>query len=250
MNNKKRIIPLQGVLNARDLGGLPLKNNKKVKKNTIIRSGRISNPTESDKITLVNLWNVTRIIDIRNNQEIKEYPDVKLEGTVYQQVSILPGEKEGISREDYGMDKVEIAIVRAKKFLKGNGAKDLLESMYSQMATDEYCIKKMKEFFNIILNHEEGAFLWHCTSGKDRTGITAALLLHVLGADMETIKSDYLYTNIQNKNYRENLLEMMREKGASEEEVNEICILESVDWGYVNSFIKTIEKNMEVLMIF
>lgn len=48
----------------------------------------------------------------------------------------------------------------------------------------------------MIANAEgEGATLFHCTAGKDRTGFGAFLLLHVLAVAPTTIKEDYLATN-------------------------------------------------------
>ena len=90
--------------------------------------------------------------------------------------------------------------------------------------------------------HREGSLLWHCTSGKDRTGVTGALLLYALGADMETIKADYLYTNEQNFQYRERLLEEMRKRGAEEDVVEQMQVLESVNWSYIESFFDVIRK--------
>ena len=46
-----------------------------------------------------------------------------------------------------------------------------------------------------MVNHKKGAILWHCSGGKDRTGIVAALLLSALNVDRETILNDYELTN-------------------------------------------------------
>lgn len=242
MDNKQRIIPLQGVLNARELGGIPLANGRKVKHGKIIRTGRLSNLTAEDRKLLTDKWHVTRIVDLRNNGEVGEYPDMALEGAVYQQIAIIPGEKEGISREDHGMSMIDRAIMRAEGFARGDGAQALLEGMYAQMAADEYCLDRIRDFFDMMLDHEDGAFIWHCTSGKDRTGVTGALMLYALGADLEAIKEDYLYTNQQNSVYRENLLGMMRDKGAGEDLIHEIRVLESVDWRYIESFMDGLVK--------
>ena len=163
---------------------------------------------------------------------------MNLEGAVYQQIAIIPGEKEGISREDHGMTMVDRAIMRAEGFARGNGAQSLLEGMYAQMAADEYCLDRIKDFFDMMLEHGDGSFIWHCTSGKDRTGVTGALMLYALGADLDVIREDYLYTNEQNAFYRENLLGMMKEKGAGDDLVHEIRVLESVDWRYIESFLE------------
>ncbi|MBQ3587043.1 MAG: tyrosine-protein phosphatase [Oscillospiraceae bacterium] len=242
MNNSERIIPLQGVLNARELGGIALKNGRRVKHGKIIRTGRLSGLTAEDVHTLHDVWHVTRIVDLRNNRETAEYPDMDIDGVVYQQIAIIPGEKEGISREDHGMDPIDRAIIRAENLAKGGGAKGLLEGMYAQMAADEYCLDRIKDFFDMMLDHDDGAFIWHCTSGKDRTGVTGALMLYALGADLDTIKEDYLYTNEQNALYRRSVLDRMRAKNASDIRVEEIRVLESVDWAYISSFLSEIER--------
>lgn len=243
MNHKNRTIELEGALNVRELGGLSLRNGRKIKSGKLIRSGRLSELTEQDKEILRNQWNVTTIVDLRNQQEIFEHPDVKIDGAVLQNICLLAGEKKGISREDYGMSISVFAINRAKSLMEDGGSRKLLEGMYGQMANNEDCIERIREFFELLLMQDKGSLIWHCTSGKDRTGVLGVLLLWVLGADLETMKEDYLYTNEQNTSYRENLLERMRRRGAEQEVVEEMRILESVDWVYIESFLKTLEEN-------
>lgn len=50
------------------------------------------------------------------------------------------------------------------------------------------------EFFHHLLDSAEPT-VFHCTAGKDRTGLAAALMLHALGATREQILDDYLLTN-------------------------------------------------------
>ena len=238
----KRVIELAGALNVRELGGLRVSNGRKIKSGKLIRSGRLSNLTEEDIKILNSKWNVTTIVDLRNNQEISEHPDVEIEGATLKKISIIQGEKAGISREDFGMDIIDWAIMRAKDLKEAGGSGEFLEKMYGQMAEENRCQKKIRDFFESLMEHQEGSFLWHCTSGKDRTGVTGALLLYALGADMETIKEDYLYTNEQNFQYREKLLEKMRKRGAEEDVIEEMEVLESVDWAYVEKFFDMLKK--------
>ncbi|MBR6615089.1 MAG: tyrosine-protein phosphatase [Lachnospiraceae bacterium] len=195
MNHESRKIPLEGALNVRDLGGLPLKEGRHVKKGKLIRSGRLSDLTDHDKNVLINNWNVTTIVDLRNEQEISEHPDVTLDGVSLKNICLLSGEKKAISREDYGLSMSLFAINRAKSLLEDGGSKKLLEGMYGQMAENEECIDRIREFFALLLIQEEGSLIWHCTSGKDRTGVLGVLLLLLLGSDLEVAKEDYLYTN-------------------------------------------------------
>lgn len=53
---------------------------------------------------------------------------------------------------------------------------------------------RFAEFFDLLLASDEPT-VFHCTAGKDRTGVAAALVLHALGATREEVLRDYLLTN-------------------------------------------------------
>ena len=55
---------------------------------------------------------------------------------------------------------------------------------------------QMKKVLQTIMNHREGAVLWHCSEGKDRCGLVSAFLLFILGCDQKTVIEDYLLTNL------------------------------------------------------
>ena len=46
-----------------------------------------------------------------------------------------------------------------------------------------------------MLLNNDGGFLFHCSQGKDRTGVVIAIILYALGIDKKTIIEDYLLTN-------------------------------------------------------
>jgi protein-tyrosine phosphatase len=50
-----------------------------------------------------------------------------------------------------------------------------------------------RKFFSLLELGEP--ILWHCTAGKDRTGMTSAIVLYALGVDPDAIRRDYLLTN-------------------------------------------------------
>ena len=70
-----------------------------------------------------------------------------------------------------------------------------LRDLYSDIFKDEYSIEKIKETIKLIMSNRDGAILWHCTEGKDRCGIISALILYILGVDMNVIYDDYMLTN-------------------------------------------------------
>lgn len=241
MNKKQaRMIPMEGALNVRELGGLPLKDGRMVRHGSLIRTGRLSDMTEMDKETLA-CWNLTKIIDMRNNQEVFEHPDPEMAGVEWIQLSIFPSGAAGISREDNGESLMEKAV-RLAEMYAGGKARKLLQTMYPRMVGEEFCVGQIRRFFELLAEHEEGAIAWHCTSGKDRTGLTCALLLYVLGAEQETILEDYLLTNDQIADYRNALLDGLRQRGIEEEKIQQIYYLESVDVSYLESCMEVIRE--------
>ena len=71
------------------------------------------------------------------------------------------------------------------------------DQMYVEFLQGEIGKAGFKDFFRVLLETPEGsAVLWHCTNGKDRTGVAAMLLLGVLNVDEETIMEDYMLTNV------------------------------------------------------
>ena len=65
---------------------------------------------------------------------------------------------------------------------------------------DEQCQEAFRRVLKVCFenDYESGSVLWHCSEGKDRCGITAALLLEALGVDRKIILEDYLETNTTN----------------------------------------------------
>ena len=72
----------------------------------------------------------------------------------------------------------------------------IVRNIYPMALLGDEAVKAYKQFFDILLDQEEGAILWHCSEGKDRTGLASLLILHALGVPPETIMEDYLATNI------------------------------------------------------
>lgn len=246
--NIQRVIKFEGILNARELGGIALSDGRKVKNGCLIRSSRLSKMTEADKHILTNEWGLTTIVDLRNDQEISEHPDREIEGVTFLRIPLSKENVSGVSREEKGEGPLAHTIHLAESMT--NGAKRLLQELYPKMVTQDFCIGQISKFFEALLEHEDGALLWHCTSGKDRTGITGALLLLVLGASWDTIMDDYLYSNAQNREYRDNLCRLMESHGVEPRLIKEIYTLESVDASYLESCITAIKEKFGSIDVF
>lgn len=187
-------IKLAGCKNVRDLGGIALDTGE-VKERRFLRGACLDNLTKKDIEKLVNEYKLSTIIDLRTIREKEERPDLEIQNVKYIHMPIFNDRFPGItheSQEDFDRDFKEYRLDLAK--------------MYGGMLRGEY-LEKISEIIKTIMNLEENEYsvLFHCTEGKDRTGIIATLILLILGADKQTIMDDYLYTNIVNEKKAKNI---------------------------------------------
>lgn len=186
-------LKLEGVRNIRDLGGLKTLEGKSVRENHFLRAGHLHTITESDMKILVEKYHLKTIIDLRTKQEIKEKPDKEIDGVKYISIPLINETTAGISREK-GSDPKSIAKDYNDKAELLAAIPDM-SKIYLFMVTDKNAIDQIKKVMSVLMNQNDGAVLFHCTAGKDRTGIIAALLLYLLGVSEKDIYADYLITN-------------------------------------------------------
>ena len=163
------------IRNMRDLGGLRTADGRKIKPQMLIRSAHLAQAEEQDT------ENISEVIDLRTPAERQESPD-RTYGCEYTPLPVFEEINAGISHEEKARER---AIPN-------------MEILYGML------IERYPDAFRRILlrimqhDYSKGAILWHCTEGKDRCGITTALVLEMLGVDRETIMEDYLKTNLVN----------------------------------------------------
>ncbi len=184
-------IVLEGLPNTRDIGGLPAADGRYVKHARLIRSGALERATERDLEVLVDEYDVRTVIDLRTEEERREKPDPEddLVGVSFEYAPLLNTAAFGVTREG-GLR----AMLKTLKTMQDDPAQIMMD-VYASMMVDEKSREGFARFFDDVLASEEGAVLWHCTIGKDRAGLAAALLLQVLGAPRAAILSDYEATN-------------------------------------------------------
>lgn len=229
----KRLLPIKNGYNFRDLGGYPTTDGHTVKWNRLIRSGSLARLDQADLKVLEDIP-VKVDIDLRAPDEITAAPDRIPETATYHQLPVFAADETDASHSDE-----EIA---AQMQQAGNGYRHMLD-VYKRMATIDSAKQVYQEMFKLLLNTQSGAVLYHCTAGKDRTGMASFLILSALGVDRELIMEDYLLTNTATQDFRNKWLQSMRDKGASEELVTNRAALASVAPDYLNTAIKLIEKN-------
>ncbi len=160
------------IQNLRDLGGLKTSDGRTIKKGCFVRSANLSEAEKSD------ILNIATVIDLRTDKEREEAPDQSFDAE-YLAMPIFNEMTAGISHE-IGSES--------------QGLPDM-KKLYAWLVKDHK--EEFKKVLETIMNHNfsKGAILWHCTEGKDRCGLTTALILEMLGVNREIILEDYLKTN-------------------------------------------------------
>lgn len=174
-----RVVPLEGGVNFRDLGGYETTDGRRVKWRRIFRCGHLGDLTEGDLAALAHL-KVTQVHDFRRRDEQQRTPSQPLRALV---------------NDDY-----EMYIGSMSTFWDYLRNEKLDAQSAHQLVVDSYrgCVDEVaphyRRLFDSLLTNSDNATLFHCSAGKDRTGIAAALILSALGVSREEIIGDYLLT--------------------------------------------------------
>ncbi|SFT52951.1 protein-tyrosine phosphatase [Lishizhenia tianjinensis] len=226
-------VELEGEDNMRDMGGYTGENGKRVLFRKLFRSGELSGLTENDKQIMLDLG-IEQVIDLRTNTEINEHPDNLPTGVNSFHLPLIdeaPGSGSGTggSYEDF----IQAVI---------SGQVDATEVMINSAYNTIDSIKIAN--WTTIFNHLEDnkVTLWHCTAGKDRAGMTAALVLSSLGVDRATIIEDFLASNDFLADYIEGTVAYMNaEYGNNAGEAMRPVL--GVEIEYIEAFFTAIETN-------
>lgn len=190
----KKQIGIRNIKNFRDLGGLPTKDGKFVKHGLFMRSGHLAGISLEDINYLVDK-HLGSIIDLRTPEETEDHPDQQIQGVQYRSIPIFKESILGITHELKGKSMPEIA--RAFSAERIRSLIPDMPKLYQSMITNVHALRQIAEVMHQIIHTtcEEKSTLFHCTVGKDRTGVISALLLSTLGVDEEVIVEDYMRSN-------------------------------------------------------
>jgi protein-tyrosine phosphatase len=182
-SKEQRRILFEGAANFRDLGGYPASEGRRTRWGRLFRADNLAGLTDADLVRLEALG-LRTLIDFRLPTERQMSPDR------------LPPRS--------SIRKVELGFIPAGtiEMLTLVKAGAITAPELERRVTAQYrllCIDHVKEYrrtFAIAQDASSYPLLLHCTSGKDRTGFAAALLLLALGAPRETVLEDYDLTNL------------------------------------------------------
>lgn len=173
-------LDLQGAYNFRDVGGYRTTNGKTLKRGMIYRSEALAQLTDRDYEQLAAL-RIKVLCDFRGEDEIQRAP-TRWRGSEVEKFPqpIAAGQSSSplMAKLVQGASAAEL--------------KALMSALYGQFATTN-----AGAYRNLIRRIREGGVpvLYHCTAGKDRTGVFTALLMTTLGVPRAQVMEEYLLTN-------------------------------------------------------
>lgn len=190
-------IDLEGALNTRDIGGYPTNSGRVITPNLLFRSSELSYLTLSD-IEKLQQKNITTIVDFRGLEEAEKAPDQCSKETKIVHSPIIGDhldmdkarqyiDESGLPKTFYNEDLINSygPFYRMLTLVNSYNKPDYLEKLAGY-----------RSFFQqLLIQPTNEALLFHCTGGRDRTGVATALLLYVLGVPKPIIFEDYLVSN-------------------------------------------------------
>jgi protein-tyrosine phosphatase len=187
----ERRLVLEGAMNFRDLGGYPTQDGRRVRWRRLFRSARLVDLTPTD-IDVLRRLGIATVFDLRTADELERHGTSPLydHGVIHRHVPFV--------QEVGNTGAAEAASEQSVEERRPNLYIDLIERAQPAIG----------EVFTALAEPHHYPAVFHCAAGKDRTGMTAALLLHALGVDDEVIAEDYALT-AQYLHYTDEQLEQM-----------------------------------------
>ena len=180
--SNKNQIEVKKVNNFRFLGGLKNTEGKVLKDNLIYRSGNLHNLKNSsfDKFEKLK---INKVIDLRTKQEITKDADHLPSYIIYKNYPAF---------EDKSNEMANAKKLALKGKISKEDADKRMLKFYSDYVSENPDV--IKTIITEILDSDE-PILYHCTAGKDRTGMITALILKILKFDNSVIFEEYLLSN-------------------------------------------------------
>jgi protein-tyrosine phosphatase len=181
-----RLIPddelrLHGASNFRDLGGYPGHGGRPLRWRRIYRSDHLAGLNDDDRAALAALG-LGRALDFRGVEERAAVP-YELPGVTQHALSIEPTVVQRMQALAASGQTLSVPVVTG-----------LMKDLYRALVNDQS--HRFAELFAHLLDDgDTRPLVFHCTAGKDRTGLAAALILLALGVSRERVLHDYLLTN-------------------------------------------------------
>lgn len=181
-----RHLALEGAYNFRDLGGLRTQDGKSIRWGQVFRSDSLDSLTAADYERL-NVIGISLVCDLRTREERQTWPTTWKDASPMFLLSPVSEERNGSSRNN-GLE----SALRSGNMSLEEG-RQVFEQNYARMV-----LESAAKFGTVLraIASSQAPSMFHCRGGRDRTGITAALLMQILGVPRQTILDDYVLSTV------------------------------------------------------
>ncbi|MGW1407022.1 tyrosine-protein phosphatase [Streptomyces sp. NPDC002403] len=186
-----RAVPASTVLNLRDLGGIALGPDHRVRAGAVLRSGQLSG-LDAAQDSQVAALGIRTVVDLRTADERAAAPDRLPPGARLFVADVL-GDNPGVAPAR--LRALLTDPVEAERTLGGGKAEGLFADTYRQMVLSPGASAAYRAFVETVADERARPVLFHCTAGKDRTGWGTALLLMMIGASRDVVRAEFLAVN-------------------------------------------------------
>jgi protein-tyrosine phosphatase len=174
-------VKVDGALNVRDIGGYTGQGGKHVKRGLVIRTASLSKVTDGGLADLKRL-KISVSVDFRTASEVNSDHQDRLPA--------------GVRRFAAPVNFGQLKSFWTNPPVSLNPAATFMMNGYRAMVTDKAMRTQFARTFKLIETSKKPV-LYHCTAGKDRTGVMTAILLTTLGVSKQNVYGDYLRSNAE-----------------------------------------------------
>jgi protein-tyrosine phosphatase len=204
---EKRHIRLDGQSNFRDIGGYRTVDGKTVRWGQVYRSGELPRLSDSD-VDRLDTLRLATVVNFLTDDEIDARGKDRLPDGIEEVPQPISGEAEQDlakvvleARQTADFSKVPVEInAEVHRLLTGDAARE-------QYAT----------LLRLLADPANRPLVFHCSHGVHRTGTATAILLSALGVPWETVREDYLLSNVYRKEEVEKRVDELREMAAKKQ---------------------------------
>lgn len=182
-------INVEGTFNVRDIGKIPSSAgaSSPIRPGYVFRSGMLSHLSSAGKATLANELGVRRIFDFRSRAEHAQGPDPQ------------PSEDVTLVWLEATEETPNLSL---EPFVEGYGEEGFVLTYLDVLKAYKPTITQLLEH---VRDRPSEPFLFHCTAGRDRTGVVAGLIQTLAGVPRDTIALDYMLSRIGSEPVRKQL---------------------------------------------
>ena len=179
-----RFLPIEGVINFRDFGGYATRTGARIRSGRLFRSASHGGATDA-ALDAVAALDIAVIVDLRRPTERQRDPSRRHPDYAGQ---VITCDLIGDAGDDPWWSFVTSSDLSEAAF------RAYLTDYYAELPFEPRYVELYSRYFRALAETDR-AVLIHCTGGKDRTGILAALTHHLLQVSQEDMMADYLLTN-------------------------------------------------------